>query len=377
MPNKRDYYEVLGVERTAGADEIKRAYRRGALKSHPDNYRGDKAEGEAKFKELAESYEVLSDPVKRQQYDKFGHKGLRGAGMHDFSSMGFGDIFSMFEDIFGGLGAGGPRRSADRGLDLETEVEMTLEQVATGVNQTLEFERIDFCGTCSGSGAKPGTSPRRCESCGGYGQVQQQMQGVFGVSVRITNCPHCKGKGKLVDEHCDDCGGTGRGKKKRILTVNIPPGVHEGQVVRLRNEGEPSEQGTNRGDLHVYVRISQHPLLQRNRDDVFCRVPIGYTQATLGGKIEVATLAGMEEVEVPAGTQNGDVVTLKKRGLPNQRTGRVGDEHVQMYIEVPKKLTKKQRELLESLAEIEHANVTPDRKGFFKALKDYFAPKGD
>ncbi len=375
MASKRDYYEVLGVGRNAGSNETKRAYRRLALKYHPDNYKGDKAEAEARFKELAEAYEVLSDPTKRQRYDRYGHEGLRGAGLHDFSSMGFGDIFSMFEDIFGGFGRT-RRRAASRGLDLETEVELTLEQVATGVDQTLEFERIDLCEACHGTGSRPGTEPQRCATCGGYGQVQQPMQGLFGMSVRIIACPQCRGKGTLVKDPCSACRGSGRAKKRRVLTVHIPTGVHEGQIVRARGEGEPNEEGTSRGDLHVYVRICPHPLLVRRGDDVFCNVPITFTQAALGGKAEVATLVGMEEIEIPPGTQNGDAVTLKKRGLPNQRTGQQGDEYVQVYIEVPAKLTKKQRELLAEYAKTEQANITPERKGFFDKLKEYFAPNG-
>ena len=375
MAEKRDYYEVLGVGRTADGDQNKRAYRKLALKYHPDNYKGDKNEGERHFKELAEAYEVLSDPVKRQRYDQYGHAGLRGAGVHDFSSMGFGDIFSMFEDIFGGFGSVGQttRRQADRGLDLETEVELTLEQVAAGMDQTLEFERIDLCDSCSGSGSRPGTKPQRCNACGGYGQVQQQMQGFFGLSVRIIACPQCHGKGTVVTDPCNQCDGTGRGKKKRILTVHIPPGVHDESIIRIRSEGEPSRQGTSRGDLHVYVRLRPHPLLTRRNDDLFCQVPITFTQAALGSTIEVATLTGKEELAVPPGTQNGDIITMKKRGLPNARTGRMGDEHVQVFIEVPKKLTHKQRQLLKQLAEIEQVNVTPERKGFFETLKDYFA----
>lgn len=376
MAQKRDYYEVLGVERTADGDAIKRAYRRLALKYHPDNVRdGDKAEAERKFKQCAEAYEVLSDPGKRQRYDQFGHQGLRGAGVHDFSHMGFGDIFSMFEDIFGGFGARGARPGHQRGLDLETEVELTLEQVASGLEQTLEFDRLDLCETCDGTGAKPGTSPDRCGTCGGYGQVQQQMQGFFGVSVRIVPCPNCKGKGRIVRDPCKDCDGSGRARTKRVLTVKIPPGIHDGQVVRVRGEGEPNEAGTHRGDLHVYVRVAPHPLLARNGDDIVSRVPISFTQATLGGKVEVATLSGTEEVEIPPGTQNGDVITLKRRGLPNARTHRCGDEHLQVFIEVPRKLTRRQRELLEQLSEIEDHEVTPQRKGFFEKVKEYFAPE--
>lgn len=377
MPGKRDYYEVLGLERNAGAEEIKRAYRKGALKYHPDQYKGDKAEAETKFKELAEAYEVLSDPVKRQQYDRFGHEGLRGAGVHDFTNMGFGDIFSMFEDIFGNMGfaRGGGPRGADAGMDLETEVELTLEQVATGANQTLEFERMDMCDSCSGSGSKPGTSPTRCSGCGGYGQVQQQVQGFFGMSVRIIPCPKCRGKGQIVTDPCPTCKGTGRRRKKRVLTVHIPPGIHDGQVVRARGEGEPSPAGTSRGDLHVYVRVAQHPLLGRRDSDVFCQAPISFTQAALGGKLAVPTLAGEQEIDVPAGTQNGDVIVLKQQGLPSSRGRGKGDQLVQVFVEVPKKLTAQQRELLTQLAKTEEAEITPQRKNFFDKLKTYFAKK--
>lgn len=374
MAQKRDYYEVLGVERTASQDDIKRAYRRGALKYHPDNYKGDKAEGEAKFKELAEAYEVLSDSVKRKRYDQYGHQGMAGAGVHDFTNMGFGDIFSMFEDIFGGMGGGGGRtRAASRGYDLETQVELTLEQVATGVDQTLEFERMDLCQECNGSGAKKGTEPERCETCGGYGQVQQQVSGFFGMSVRIAACPNCKGKGTLVKDPCPECSGSGRTRKKRVLTVHIPSGIHDGQVVRVRGEGEPGDDGTQRGDLHCYVRVAEHPFLQRSRDDLVCAVPIPYSLAALGGKIEVPTLEGTDEVDVPAGTQNGDTVKMKGRGLPSARSGRKGDQYVQVFIEVPRKVNDKQRKILQELAELEEANVAPQRKSFLDKLKDYFS----
>ncbi len=374
MSTKRDYYEVLGITRTAGGDEIKRAYRKLAIKFHPDNYKGEKSEGETKFKELAEAYEVLSDPQKRQRYDQFGHEGLRGAGVHDFSSMGFGDIFSMFQDIFSGGGFGGAsmRGTGQAGLDLETEVELTLEQVATGVDQTLEFERQDFCEACSGSGAKPGTDPIKCNTCGGYGRVQQQVSGFFGVSVRVVACPDCHGSGKVVRDKCPKCNGTGRTKKKRVLTVHLPPGIRDGQVVRVRNEGEPARHGTNKGDLHVYVHVSPHPLLVRRNDDLICQAPVNFAVAALGGTVTVPTLAGPEEIEVSPGSQNGQVITLKKRGLPSVTGGRHGDQHIQLFIEVPKKLSPKQRELLEAYAETENENITPQRKNFMDSLKEYF-----
>ena len=374
MPTQRDYYEVLSVERNAGADEIKRSYRKLALKFHPDNYKGDKKEGEIKFREAAEAYEVLSDPQKRQAYDRFGHEGLRGAGMHDFTNMGFGDIFTMFNDIFGGIG-GRQGQPSEQGMDLETEVELRLEQVATGFDQTLEFERMDFCEVCSGSGSRAGSDPQKCVQCGGYGQVQQQVQSFFGMSVRIMACPRCKGKGQIVTDPCETCRGTGRKKKKRVLTVHLPAGIQDGQVVRVRGEGEPGRNGLARGDLHVYVRVTPHPMLGRRGDDVFCQVPISFTQAALGGRCGVPTLTGEQEMEIPAGTQNGDVITLKQQGLPNTRTGRRGEEYVQIFVEVPKKLTAAQRELLEKYASTKEQNMTPERKSFFNKLKEHFAAK--
>ncbi len=376
MPQKRDYYEVLGVNRSAGGENIKRAYRKLALKFHPDNYPGDKSEGEAKFKEISEAYEVLSDPVKRQRYDRFGHQGMRGAGVHDFSTMGFGDIFSMFQDIFSGMGGftvGAQRQS--RGYDLETEVELSLQQVATGAEPTLEFERMDLCETCGGTGAEPGKPPERCEECGGYGQVQQRVQSFFGVSVRVHPCPRCRGKGTIVTSPCDNCNGTGRARKQRTLTVRIPPGVKDGQVIRVRGEGEPNEAGTSRGNLHVYVQIKPHLLLTRRGDDLICTVPITFSQAALGGTMQVPTLAGMEEIEISPGVQNGEVVSLKGRGLPSVRTGKPGSQHIIMHVEVPKKLTKEQRQLLQRFAEIEDANVTPERKSFFKKIKECLSGK--
>ena len=385
MPTKRDYYEVLEVSRDADAAEIKRAYRKLALKYHPDNYKGQKAEGEAKFKELAEAYEVLSDGQKRTQYDRFGHEGLRGAGMHDFSSMGFRDIFSMFEEIFGGTGGmgGRSRRSQSRrGLDLETEIELSLEEVATGTEQTLEFERMDVCGTCQGSGAKPGTEPDRCETCGGYGQVQQQVSGFFGTSVRVMPCPDCQGRGYWIEQKCPDCGGRGRAKTRRTLTAHIPAGIRDGQVVRIRGEGEPGQNPGGRpvdpglrGDLHVYVRVKPHPLLARRGDDLYCQVPVSFSTAALGGTVQVPTLTGPEDIDISAGSQNGEVITLKRRGLPSIHGGRTGDEHVQLFVEVPRKLSSRQRELLEQLAECDRESTGPQRKSFLESLKSYFQDK--
>ncbi|MHC4715701.1 MAG: molecular chaperone DnaJ [Planctomycetota bacterium] len=371
MPGKRDYYEVLNVDRSAGAEDIKRAYRKLALKYHPDNYKGDKAQAEARFKEFAEAYEVLSDPEKRQLYDRYGHQGLRGAGVHDYSTMGFGDIFSMFADIFGDSlgGFGRAARRSRRGYDLETEVELTLQEVATGTDKTLEFMRQDFCDTCSGSGAKPGSSPARCGTCAGYGQVETSGGGFFRI---VRTCPDCRGKGRIISDPCPDCRGTGRMRKKRVLTLHVRPGVEDGQGLRVPGEGEPGQEGQLRGDLRCYVRVRPDPLLARSGSDVVCQVPITYTQAALGGVLEVPTLNGKREVMVPAGTQHGDVIALRGKGLPDLRTGKTGNQLVQVLIEVPRKLSDRQEELLRELAGLEDIEVLPARKGFFEKLKEYF-----
>jgi molecular chaperone DnaJ len=370
---KRDYYEILGVTRTSSADEIKRAYRRLAMKYHPDRNNGDAA-AEVRFKECAEAYEVLSDESKRRRYDQFGHQGVQGA--HDFSHMDVGDIFSMFDDIFGGLGGGfgqraaGGRQRAQRGYDLETQVELTLQEVATGAEKTIEFEKQDHCDICQGSGAKPGSSPTVCVQCGGQGRVAQQ--GFGGMFRMVTACPNCRGRGSVVRDHCTSCGGTGRQLRKRVVTVRIPAGVHEGQAVRIAGEGEPGEAGAPAGDLHCYIAIKPHPLFSRHNNDLVCQFPITFTQAALGGMVEVPTLKGPEQMEIPAGTQHGEVFKLKGKGLPDVRSHRMGDELVQVLVEIPKKLTDRQKQILHEFAATEDGMVLPQRKGFLDKLKDVF-----
>jgi len=367
---KRDYYEVLDLDRTAGAEAVKKAYRRKALKFHPDRNQGD-PDAEARFKEAAEAYEILSDPARRQRYDQYGHAAVSGSGVHDFSHMGVEDIFSMFGDIFGGMGFGRSGRS--RGADLQAEVELSLEEIATGAERTLEFARNDVCSECSGSGAAPGSERRNCPTCGGYGQVEQTsgFSVLFGRT--ITTCPNCRGRGTLIVAACKRCRGGGRYPQQRSITVKIPAGIHDGQAVRVRGEGEPGDGATSRGDLHCYVRVRRHPFLERHRHDLICRLPITFTQAALGGKVEVPTLKGRVEMTIPRGTQTGQVLRLSGLGLPDMRSGRRGDELVQVVVEIPQKLSAHQKELLREFAETEDSTVLPESMGFFEKLVEYFS----
>lgn len=380
MPTTRDYYEILGIEKAADAEEIKRAYRRLAMKYHPDRNPGD-AEAEGKFKEAAEAYEILSDPAKRQRYDQFGHEGVRGQGAaaHDFSRMNVQDIFSMFQDIFnGGMGGGGVggRRGPARGYDLETEVTLSLEDVLKGCEREVEFTRLDVCEKCTGSGAKPGAKPIQCPTCGGQGKVQQS--GLGGMFRMVTACPSCGGRGQVVREFCDGCRGKGRIPKTRKLVVKIPPGIQEGQAVRIAGEGEPpppeaSPNGDGmRGDLHVIVKVKDHELFSREGDHLVLEMPLPFAQAALGAEIEVPTLEGREKLTIPAGTQHGHLFRVTGHGLPNLRNGRRGDLAVAVKIEVPRKLSKKQQELLREFAATDGKSVNPESDSFWKKVKDVF-----
>lgn len=382
MPTARDYYEVLGVERTADAEEIKRAYRRMAMKYHPDRNPGD-AEAEARFKEAAEAYEVLADESKRKTYDQFGHEGLRrggGPAAHDFSRMDVTDIFSMFEDIFAGMGGGGGgrggRRGPSRGYDLETEVSLTLDDVLKGAERDVEFTRLDVCEKCTGSGAKPGTKPTKCPTCGGHGKVQQS--GLGGMFRMVTACPACRGRGSVVAEFCPDCRGKGRVPRKRTISVKIPKGISDGQAVRVQGEGEPpppemSPSGEGmRGDLHVVVRVEDHELFDREGNHLGMEMPIGFTQAALGAEIDVPTLEGKHTLKIPKGTQHGAIFRIDGQGLPDLRSGRRGDLVVGVKVEIPRKLTAKQEKLLRDFAETEDKAVLPESHGFMDKIKDIF-----
>jgi molecular chaperone DnaJ len=380
MPTTRDYYEILGLERAASADDIKRAYRRLAMKYHPDRNPDDK-EAEVKFKEAAEAYEVLSDDEKKKIYDQYGHEGLRGRGAagHDFSRMNVEDIFSMFNDIFGGGGFGGTgaraqSRGPARGYDLETEVTLDLKEVLTGCTRDVEFTRMDVCDTCTGTGAKPGTKPETCATCAGQGKVQQA--GLGGMFRMVTACPSCRGRGTMIKERCPSCHGRGRIGRSRKLSVKIPAGIHDGQAVRVPGEGEPpgvdrSPGGEGvRGDLHVLVRVRDHDLFERDGDNLIMEMPISFTQATLGASVEVPTLDAKKTLDIKKGTQYGDLFRLAGVGLPNLRNGQRGDLIVVCKIETPKKLSAKQEDLLRQYAATEDKHVNPESAGFWKKITD-------
>jgi molecular chaperone DnaJ len=374
---KRDYYEVLGVNKNASADDIKRSYRRMAMKYHPDK-NPDNKEAEARFKECAEAYEVLSDPEKRQRYDQFGHEGLRGMGMRDYSHMRWQDIGSIFEDIFGFgdlgdlFGMGGGRRKQrggpSRGYDLETTVDLSLGEIARGAEKTIEFTRQDTCAECNGNGSAKGKAPGKCPTCGGSGRVSRGG----GFFQMVSTCPQCRGSGKVITDPCRKCKGSGRVPKKRVVNIKVPAGVHEGQGIRVANEGEPGHNGGPRGDLYCYVRITPHEFLQRDGNDLIAVVPISFTQAALGAMVDVPSLDGKKQLKIPAGTQYGNVFRIKGQGLPDLRSGRTGDQLVQVTIETPARLNAKQQELLREFAKTENKTVSPKSVSFFEKLKKKF-----
>ena len=372
---KRDYYEVLGVSRTSTHDEIALAYRKLAIKFHPDKNPGDE-EAVQRFKEAAEAFEVLSDSDKRGRYDRYGHAGVDGpgAGPHftDVSDIfeAFGDLFGGgggFSDLFGGGGRRGGRR-VRKGADVRAQVTIDLLEAARGVTKTISFERHTPCGTCRGEGAKPGTQRQSCDYCGGRGQVIQST-GIFRVQ---TTCPACSGQGSLIKHPCDDCRGEGYVLERVRREVRIPAGVDSDTRLRIEGEGEPSVSGGPSGDCYCFITVQDHPLFHREGQHLICQIPLSYAQAALGTTIDVPTLDGREALDIPRGTQPGDVFKLRGRGLPDPRRRGVGDLLVQVQLEVPRHLTPREEELLRELAEEEHSNVSPHRKTFFEKLRDYF-----
>ena len=371
--SKRDYYEVLGVNRDAGDDEIKKAYRKLAMKFHPDR-NPDNKEAEESFKEAKEAYEMLSDPQKKAAYDRYGHAGVdpsMGAGPGAQGFDGFSDAFGdIFGDLFGGGGRGG-RSNVYRGADLRYNLEITLEEAARGAEKTIRIPTVEECGTCHGSGAKPGTQPKPCPTCNGHGQVRVQ-QGFFSIQ---QTCPKCHGSGKIIPDPCRDCGGAGRTKKQKTLEVKIPAGIDEGMRLRHAGHGEPGVKGGPPGDLYVEIHIRKHAVFERDHDDLHCEMPISITTAALGGEIEIPTLEGMARLKIPAETQSGKVFRLRGKGIKNVRSHVHGDLMCHVVVETPVSLTERQKELLREFEESASGNAdrhNPKAKGWMDKVRDFF-----
>lgn len=372
---KRDYYEVLGVNRNATSDELKKAYRKLALQYHPDRNSNDPT-AEEKFKEATEAYEVLSDSKKREAYDRFGHQGVQGGfqgGFNPETFADFTDIFGDFSDFFEGLFGGRPRQSrrsggAVRGEDLRYDLELTLEEVAHGVEKTIDVPRHETCEACNGSGCAPGTNPTSCTTCNGMGQVRFS-QGFFSVS---RPCPRCNGRGVTIESPCTTCSGAGRILKRKKLSVKVPPGAETGLRLKVTSEGERGVRGGPPGDLYIFITVHPHELFERDGDDIICEVPVSYVQAALGAEIEVPTLFGKARMKVPAGTQTHKMFRLRGKGLPNLRSHGQGDQFVRVIIETPTRLTQRQKELLEEFARISGEQHNPISQGFFDKVRDIF-----
>jgi molecular chaperone DnaJ len=375
---KRDYYETLGVNRDAAEDEIKKAYRKLAMKYHPDR-NPDSKDAEEKFKEAKEAYEVLSDQQKRAAYDAYGHAGVdpsaaagAGAGAQGFGSFAdaFGDIFG---EIFGGAAGGGRQRSnVYRGADLRYNLEVSLEEAARGTETRIRIPTMDECETCHGSGAKPGTQPKTCPTCNGQGQVRMQ-QGFFSIQ---QTCPKCHGSGKVVETPCATCSGVGRIKRQKTLSVKIPAGVDEGDRIRLAGEGEAGVNGGPSGDLYVVIHLREHAVFQRDHNDLHCEMPISFTTAALGGEIEIPTLDGVAKIKIPAETQSGKVFRLRGKGIKGVRSNVHGDLMCHVVVETPVSLTARQKELLEELEAInvrDGSRHNPRAKSWLDKVKEFFA----
>jgi molecular chaperone DnaJ len=364
---KRDYYETLGVGRTASAEEIKKAYRKVALKHHPDRNPGDKA-AEAQFREASEAYQVLCDAEKRAQYDRFGHAAFeQGAGGFDFSAAGFEDIFGdIFGDFFGGSRRG--RSRSRRGEDLRYDLEISFEEAVFGAEKTLRIPRLAPCADCSGTGSRNGAPRDACGPCRGTGQLRYQ-QGLFTIA---KTCGTCQGQGSVLRDPCRTCDGGGAVRNEQSLSVRIPAGVDTGSRLKLRGEGEAGPNNGPAGDLYVVVHVREHPLFTRDGTDIVCDVPIGFTQAALGAEIDVPTPHGKVKMKIPAGTQSGNVFRLRGKGAPDLRGYGHGDALVRVLIETPRKLTAEQRELLEEFARLSGEEVHPIAKGFLDKVKEMF-----
>ena len=386
MSEKRDYYEVLGLKKGASDDEIKKAYRKMAIKYHPDRNLNNKEEAEAHMKEINEAYDVLKDPQKKAQYDQFGHDaftagggggaggfgGFGGFGGGGFSG-GFGDCGDIFDTFFGGGGRSQARRNGpEQGADLRMDIELTFEEAAFGVEKELKVPRMENCTECGGTGAAKGTSPEECSNCHGTGQVQSYANTPFGRMVNSHVCERCGGSGKIIKTPCKECGGRGQKKVNKTIKVKIPAGIDEGQRIRVSGGGQAGKRGGPSGDLYVYVYIKKHELFTREGYDVLCEVPVTFVQAALGDTIEVPTIHGKVEMKVAAGTQSGTIMRLRGKGIPMLRRNGNGDQHVRIKVLTPQKLSSRQKELLKEFADLSGNKVNPEQESFFSKVKKIF-----
>jgi len=384
---KRDYYELLGVSRSASADEIKKAYRQMALKFHPDRNPGNK-EAEEHFKEAAEAYEVLSDPEKRQRYDQFGHDGLRGTAQPGFNDIN--DIFSHFGDIFGGsifddvFGAGSrsrrrsPRQEGSPGSDLRAKLTLTLEEIATGVEKKIKIRKQKPCDTCNGSGSRSGSSKSTCPQCNGAGEIRHVSRSMFGQFVNITTCPTCEGEGRIVKDPCTSCHGEGRLQGESTIKVSVPPGVSEGNYIPMQGQGNAGRRGGHAGDLIVVIEEEPHSYFTRNGDDIIYDHLVSFPLAALGGEVEIPTLKGKAKLTIDPGTPSGRMLRMRDRGIPHLNGRGSGDQLVRINVWVPSRLSTKEKELLKELGSMEHMSPTEEERrasgrSFFEKMKDAFS----
>ena len=383
MAEKRDFYDVIGVQKGASDDEIKKAYRKMAKKYHPDLHPGDK-EAEAKFKEVNEAYEVLSDKNKRAKYDQFGHAGVdpnygagSGGGRYSYGGSPFGqdiDLGDIFSSFFGGFGGSrqsnynGPRK----GSDIDIELAITFEEAAEGCKKKVSYQKVDTCPDCGGTGAQKGSSPKTCPDCGGTGQIRVSQRTPFGVMQTARTCNKCGGTGKVIDNPCKKCSGQGRVKNHKEVEINIPAGINNDQILNVKGHGNSGVKGGPSGDLHVYINVRTHPIFERKGDDVWCDMPITFIQAALGSKVTVPTLDGKVQYQIHEGTQPGDIFKLKGKGITHLNGRGKGDQYVRAVIEVPRHLTDKQKEILYEFDKQSSDKNYQKRKGFFDKIKEIF-----
>lgn len=375
---KRDYYEVLGVSKSASADEIKSAYRKLAMKYHPDR-NPDNPEAEEKFKEASEAYAVLSDSEKKARYDQFGHAGVDpsygaggGGGFGGFQDIDLGDIFGDLFGGFGGFGGGSRRNGPKQGRTLEMGLTITFEEAAFGVEKEISYLRVDNCSACSGSGAKPGTTAETCSACRGTGQVKAAQNTPFGQFMTTRTCNVCNGSGKIIKERCDECDGKGRVRRKTKKTVKIPAGIADGQVIQNSGGGDVGTNGGRPGDLYIQINVKEHPVFEREGQDIYCDVPITFVQAALGDEIEVPTLYGKEKVKIAEGTQCNEIIKLKGKGLPYLRNSSKGDQYVKIIVEIPKSLNQDQKEILKKFDENTNMKNYKKQNSWWEKIKKTF-----